>query len=423
MKKTLIVIGFILVTIGLALALYLTFFKPKPPVIEKPPEEVVVPRLPVSREDWERMTIEERERLGLPAMEWPEGVAEIIPEEPVPEEAPLVSEIALGGLTWTYPISLEATQNAELARDGQSAVYYQKESGRFYEIAPDGTKKLLTDQVFFNVEKVIWSPVKDKAILEYPDGFKTVYDFQKKKVVSLPKEWYDFSFNPSGREIVFKTDSKYPEDRWLAMAQADGTNAKVIEHMGENQDKVIVDWSPNYQVIAFARTGEPRGAFEQEILLIGRYGEDFRPLVVDGQGFESRWSPLGDKIVYSVYSDKTNYNPMLYVVEAQGDRIGYGKKNLGLATWAHKCTFNQNGETLYCAVPRDLPQGSSLVPELAENVKDDFYQVDLRTGRASFLAEGAFGAYRVEKMFLSADEKLLYFVDQDTGRLHYLRLK
>lgn len=422
MKKILIIIVFILAVIGLGLLLYLTFFKPAPKPPVKPPAVEIPPRLPVTREAWERMTIEERERLGLPLYEWPEKVPPVPPVEVVPP-APEISEIAQGGSTWVNPVSLETSEGVELAGNGINLLYYNRETGKFYEITPAGEKRLLTDQVFNNVQKIIWAPTKDKAILEFPDGYKIVYDFERKKQVTLPFNWYDFSFNPSGTQFAFKTASRYPENRWLSIANADGTGAKAIEHMGENQDKVIVSWSPNRQIIAFSRTGEPRGAWEHSILPVGRYGEKFPPIVVDGLGFEHIWSPNGEKIAYSVYVSETNYNPTLYVIGAYGDEIGRGKINTGLQTYSYKCTFNQAADTLYCAVPRNLPYGSGLVPELAEGVIDDFYKVDLRTGRASLLAEPAFGAYQVEKVFLSRDESLLYFVDKDTKMIRYIRLK
>jgi len=424
MKKVLVIVGFALVVIALGLLLYFAFFKPvpKPPPVAVPPTEIP-PRLPVSREAWEKMTIEERGRLGLPLYEWPEVVPPTPPPVEVPPAVPEISEIAQGTTTWVNPVSEEKSEAAELAPDGINAIYYNRDTGRFYKITPDGQKELLTDQVFRNVQKITWAPTKDKAILEYPDGYKVVYDFEKKKQTTLPFNWYDFSFSPSGKEFAFKLDSKYPENRWLSIANADGTGARAIEHMGENQDKVIVSWSPNRQVIAFSKTGEPRGAWENSILPIGRYGEKFPPIIVDGLGFENIWSPNGEKIAYSVYAPETNYNPTLYVIGAYGDEMGRGKINTGLQTYSYKCTFNQVGDTLYCAVPRNLPYGSGLVPELAKGIQDDFYKVDLKTGRASFLAESAFSSYEVEKVFLSADESLLYFVDKNTERIRYIRLK
>ncbi|MBS4014400.1 MAG: hypothetical protein KGZ97_11695, partial [Bacteroidetes bacterium] len=350
MKKILIIIGFLLLVIGLGFLLYLTFFKPSapgviPPIIEEP--EV---RLPVSRDDWERMTIEERDRLGLPIVAWPEDEETLIPVVPIEEIAPpveLIPEIAQGGLTQTSTLSLERTFGASLSADGQSALYYNRETGYFYKIKPDGEPERLTDQIFNNVQKINWAPTKDKAILEYPDGYKIIYDFNTKKQVTLPFNWYDLSFSPTGQEIAFKLDSKYSENRWLSIASADGTGARAIEHMGDNADKVIVDWSSNKQVIAFTRTGEPRGAWQQSVLSVGRYGEKFAPIIVDGIGFEHIWDKLGEKIAYSVYSPDSDYNPSLYVINAAGDNAGYGKINTGLQTYSSKCTFNQLGDSLY----------------------------------------------------------------------------
>ena len=427
MKKFIIIIGFLVVAGALAWLLWLVFFKPAvPPISPAPPlVEEEVPRLPVARETWEKMTYEERRELGLPLFEWPEEVPPEVtpPAPPVEVIVPEIDEVAQGGKTWINPISAEPAQAATLSVDGKNSFYYNKEEGKFYKIDSLGNKSLLTDQSFYNVEEVNWAPTKDRAILTYPDGFKIMYDFDKKKQYTLPKNWEEFSWDPAGARIAFKSTSQYPENNWLAISRPDGSEAKPIEHMGENADKVTVSWSPNNQVVAFSATGEPRGAWEQEILLIGQHEENFKSLVIEGRGFEPEWSPAGDRIAYSVYSADSNYQPRLYLVKAQGDEIGQEKINLNLATWAHKCAFDSSGANLYCAVPRELPEGSGLMPELAANTRDDFYKVDVASGQISFLAEGAMGGYNVEKMYLSADENYLYFVDAGTERLRYIKLK
>ena len=424
-KKILILFLVGIVAFGF-LIWFMFFRKPAAPVTPVTPpiteEEVVKPGLPVTKEAWETMPVEERVRLGLPLTEWPAEVTAAAPE--VPEKVvPEIDEVARGGKTWITPLTSEAAMGAELAVDGVNNIYYDKQSGHFYKIDNLGNKTLMTDQTFYNVEKVNWAPTKDRAILEYPDGFKVMYDFDNKKQYTLPKNWEDFSWDPVGSRIAFKSTSKYPENNWLAIARPDGSEAKPIEHMGENADKVTVSWSPNNQVVAFSATGQPQGEWEQEILLIGQHEENFKSLVIEGRGFEPEWSPSGDRIAYSVYSADSNYQPRLYLVKAQGDEVGQEKINLNLATWAHKCTFDSSGATLYCAVPRELPEGSGLMPELAANTRDDFYKVDVASGQVSFLAEGAMGGYNVEKMYLSADENYLYFVDAGTERLRYLKLK
>jgi len=424
-KKILTIILFSVIIVALVLVFYFIFFKkPVSPVQVVPPvvEEETKPRLPATKESWENMTISERIQQGLPALEWPsEAPEEVV--EPIQRIVSEVDEIAEGRRTWITPVSDEPVKGATLASDGSKSVYYNSTTGQFFSTDHLGNKELLTEQVFYDIEKIDWAPNKDKAIIEYPDGFKVMYDFNTKTQYTLPKNWQDFSWDPAGSQIVFKSLSKYPENNWLAIAQADGRQPKPIEHLGNNSDKVVVSWSPNNQVIAFSSTGEPRGTWEQEILLIGQHQENFKSLIVDGRGFEPKWSPQGDKIVYSVYGSDSGYKPQLYLIDTQGEQTGRNKKVLGLATWAHKCAFNKSGDTVYCAVPGELPEGAGLVSELAEGLRDDFYKIDVATGEISFLAEDAMGGYDVEDIYLSDDESYLYFIDKNTSRLRYIKLK
>jgi len=425
-KKILMIVLFVMIVIGLALLLYFIFFRkaPAPPVEIVPPEEEVVPfRLPITRADWEKMTIQQRAQQGLPTTEWPEETEGLALPAEIERIVPQIDDVAQGGRTWITPITDDPVKGATLSSDGVNNFYYDRESGHFYKVDGFGNKTLLTDQVFYNVENVNWAPTKDRAIIEYPDGFKVMYDFNQKKQYTLPKNWQEFSWDSTGSKVVFKSMSQYAENTWLAVARPDGSQAEPIEHMGDNADKVVVSWSPNNQVVAFSATGQPRGAWEQEILLIGQYQENFKSLVVDGRDFRPKWSPQGDKIVYSVYSSDSDYQPRLYLVNAQGDTVGNDKINLGLITWADKCAFDSVGDFLYCAVPEVLPEGSGLVTELADNTRDDFYKIDTSTGHVTFLAEGAMGGYNVQDIYLSADDQYLYFVDKNTERLRSIKLK
>ncbi|MCF7906748.1 hypothetical protein K9K85_00470 [Patescibacteria group bacterium] len=430
-KKILIIIAFVIVVALLAFLLYSVFFrKPVEPEIEPPvdelPEETVLPRLPVSREEWEGMTISERIQQDLPAEEWPseEGVFE---EGEIERRAQIISqeidEIAQGGRTWVSPVLTEPVQWATTGPEEGKSVYYSPRDGYFYEVDHLGNKNLLSEQAFYEVQNVNWSPNKNRAILEYPDGFKIMYDFVKEKQYTLPNNWEDFSWNPEGERIAFKALSRYPENNWLSISNADGSQARPIEHLGDNADKVTVSWSPHNQIVAFSATGAPRGAWEQELILLGQHSENFKGLIIDGRDFQPEWSPQGDRLVYSVYSAEYDFQPRLYLVNGGVDDPGGDKKSLNLTTWAHKCAFNKEGSSLYCAVPRDLPEGAGLVKELAERSRDDFYKIDTETGKVSFLAEGAMGGYNVENIYVSEDETYLYFVDKYGHRLRYIQLK
>ncbi|MFH1291804.1 MAG: hypothetical protein ABIH87_01225 [bacterium] len=257
--------------------------------------------------------------------------------------------------------------------------YHNASDGKFYSITDSGESKLLADKVFYNVSKVTWAETKDKAVIEYPDDSKIIYDFENNKQVSLPKHWEDFSFSPEGSEIVAKSLGISTENRWLITMNDDGTGLKTIEPMGNNADYVTVDWSPSRQVIAFSNTGEAIGADRTEILLVGLNKENFKALTIEGNGFESEWSPTGKKLLYSAYSARSEYKPELWISDAYGDSVNENRQMLNINTWPDKCSFGDDN-TIYCAVPRSLPEGAGMSKAIANSIYDDLYKIDLSTG-------------------------------------------
>lgn len=257
--------------------------------------------------------------------------------------------------------------------------YYNATDGKFYKILPDGSIKVLSDEVFFSAQKVTWAANQDKAVIEYPDNSKIIYDFTVKKQVTLPKHWQDFSFSADGSQVAAKSMGLSPENRWLVTVNDDGTGSRLIEPLGDNADKVTVSWSPSRQVVAFSQTGEAQGAERREVLFVGLNGENFKSAVVEGLGFQPQWSTTGKKLLYSVYSSRSDYKPELWLTDSYGDSIGNNRRALQLNTWADKCAFGDDN-TLFCAVPRDLPQGAAMARDIASGNFDDLYKIDVRTG-------------------------------------------
>lgn len=395
----LIILGIILV-IGGGFAIYFFFFRaPAPEVIPEEEIEVPITELPEAE-------------VGVP----PEEVEVVVPTE---LEA---SPVAIGGLTQVETITPAAiVSNATLSGDGQGVNYYDALSGQFSKVLPDGSIQTLTDDTFYNVDNVAWAADGNSAIIEYPDGSNIVYDFQTKKQITLPKHWEDFDFSPQGDQIVAKSMGLDPDNRWLIVSDRDGSNAQAIEPLGNNADKVQVSWSPNNQVIATSRTGQPMGINRQQILLVGKNQENFPGLTVEGWGFDYQWSPTGDRMLYDVYNMDNNYNPTLWIVDASGSNIGLNRRYLKVNTWADKCSF-ADSNTLYCAVPDYLPEGAGLQPELADDIPDTIYKIDVTTGKKSTVGKPE-DASTIKQLTISADGKYLFYVDQLTNQLNQMRLK
>jgi len=407
-KKLLIIIGFVLLVLAMAFILYYVFFKPLPPPPTPPsPVNVTPPTLPPPA--------------GLVT---PPPVA-VVPPVNVTPPAPTITPPSLSpiasptGFTTTSSLVRKPTAGVTLASNGVDLLYYEKEAGKFYRVTPDGALTLLTDQVFYNVSKVNWAPNKTKAVLEYPDGSNILYDFETKTQVTLPKQWKDFSFSPDGNKIVFKEINFDPENRWITIANPDGSGRRSIEHLGTVDQNVIIDWSPQGQIAALFYKGYD--ANRSEVFPIGLYQENFKSLIVEGRDLRIQWSPTGDRLLYSVFNTNSLNKPTLWATNALPDQFGERRINFKLNTWADKCTFADNS-TVYCAVPSYLPEGSGYYPELADNIPDLIFKLDLEKGTKTFIAE-PLGGPTISQLAVSADKKILYFVYKSTGQISKINLE
>lgn len=404
-QKPILITGFILTVLLFGYLIYILFFKPSLPTTT--PEEktgtTTTSVLP-SAQEGKGQIVDTGSESGLP-----EDQQGGLPASPV----------ARGGLTQTQTLIDQPVSGVTLAKDGQNLQYYNKADGKFYKIDKDGNATLLSDKVFYEVENVTWSSNKNEAILEYPDGSNIYYDFSTDKQVTMPSHWENFDFSPDGNNIVMKSIGQDTENRWLAIANKDGTNAKKIEQLGDYADTVYSSWSPNNQSIAMYTEGVDFD--KQEVYFVGLNQENFKSTAIEGRGFEPEWSPKGDKLLYSVYSSSSDLKPELWVVNAQGDNIGTGRKKLDVQTWADKCTFSSNSE-VYCAVPKQLEEGAGLFSSLAESTTDNLYKIDVQTGAKKLIAVPE-GDYNISSITLSGNGYYLYFTDKTSNTLHKIKLK
>jgi WD40 repeat protein len=398
-KRILLIIAFIAVAALIAFGLFYFFFRgaptpPAAPPVTAPPIGVLPPAAPAAPQ------------------------APVV-TPPVAPGLPQATSVARGGLTETNVITSAATQNATLAADGTSMQYWNKTDGKFYRITPDGLVKQMSGETFYSVQNVTWSPDKNRAVLEYPDGSKIIYNFNTQKQVTIPRFWQDFSFSPQSDKIVSKSIGVDPNNRWLVISGADGTGTKAVEPLGENADKVTVNWSPNGQMIAFSHTGDYQGFARQEVIPIGQNHENFKSFTVEGLGFTPLWSPEGDKLIYSVYNADSGYRPTLWATTASTDSFS-ARKPLGLNTWADKCAIKN--DVAYCAVPTSLDEGAGFERTIADETPDVFYKIDLTTGTKTLLAIPTADA-SATNVQVSADGQYLFYTGKLDGVLYKIRLK
>lgn len=330
------------------------------------------------------------------------------------------SKVAAGGLTQIQPVEEVPTLSPTLSPSG-SLSYYNQDDGRFYTLDQNGNPILLSNKKFLGARDVTWSPGTEKAIIEFPDDSKVIFDFETEEQVTLPNHWEDFSFANDGESFAAKTLGRDPENQWLITVNSDGSNAKLVEHLGDNADKVIVSVSPNNSVVAISDTGDAVGFDTREMILIGQNNENFKAMRVEGFNFEPLWSPTGNHMLYSAASSENSYKPTLWFVAASGDAIGQGRTNLGLETYAHKCTF-ADAVTVFCAVPDFLPDGIGLQPNFVQPGGDSIFRVDLQEGRTTLIGKPE-GDTAISSIVVSEDGRTLFMQSSVTSTLSQMRLK
>lgn len=407
LKSILLVLGFLTVVIAIAAALYVVFFRqvsqtPGVEVVEAP-SGVTVPGT------------------GLP----PAGEGAPV-SKPTPSEGggiPEAPTIAGGGVTKTEALTTGPALHVALSSDGASMNYYDRKDGHFYTINDQGEVVRLSDQTFPKVDSVSWNQDASKAVLEFPDGSNIVYDFENETQVSLPAHWQDFEFSPNADQIISKSIGIDPKSNAIIITNADGSGAKAVAALGNNADKVDLNWSPNDQVIGFSDTAGSAvsGLARKLILPIGKNQENFRGLTVEGLDFIGDWSPRGDKLVYSSVGSTNDYRPMLWVVDGSGNDLGNNRRMLGIETWADKCTFSDNS-TMYCAVPDRLDANVGLQRVLADNVSDSIYRININTGTTTRVAIPE-TPQSIETLRVSEDGSRVFFTNKSSGILQSIRLK
>jgi len=413
-KRISLIVGFIALCIGLGFLIYRVFFATR----VTPPD---APGVPITTPGTFPSVGEGQVPIGTDPSTLPPVIG-TLPTTPIDTTfPPTISPIAdrPGSIPLVSTVVDARVLGASLG-PGSNARFYNQDDGRFYVVDPSGNIRALSDTIFYSVDNVTWSPRTNEAIIEYPDGSNIHFNFDTNRQTTLPRHWESFSFSTEGSQIVAKSIGLAPENRWLIASDPQGNNIRLIEPLGDNASKVIVDWSPTRQVVALSLTGEPLGGNRQEVLLIGQNRENFKSITVEGRGLQSQWSPQGTKLLHSVYSGRTEYQPELWIVDATPDTAGNNRKPLGLNTWASKCTMTDE-RTVYCGVPETLDVGAGFAPEIANFTPDILYRVDVVTGVRTEIPTNV--RYTIDSMFVSQDGSTLYFTDKNNPGIFEIPIK
>ena len=410
-KKISLIVVFFLLIGALGFALWVLFFKPTTPVVPTPQPGTEFPGgFPTPPTG----TVTPPGEVTPPGT-LPPSTGIIVPSDVIPGQTP-ASPFSLGldgGIAIADTVVSTRSSFVQPASNGSGFVFYDNETGLFKRFTDQGQVDIMTTRSFQDVKNVAWAPKTDKAVLEFSDGSNIIYNFATNESFTLPSQFEDFSFSPVGDKIAAKDLKLNKEDRWLVVVDDKGKNKTQVEHLGENEDRVQVQWNPNNQIIA--TSAKSIDGNRAEVIFLNENQVQYTKAIIQGRDLKYQYSPNGNKMLYSVYNPNSNYLPTLWITSSDPQAIDSGRLDTGLNTWADKCDFS-NESTIYCAVPKEIGKYSGILRSNNES-DDDIYAIDTQTGRAT-LASTLLIPSEISSLKVSADGTKLYYVDEDSQEVN-----
>lgn len=414
-KKLILIILFIIISIGLAFLLYFIFFASKNEVIPigQKQQQTQGGEFPVAGSG-------SGQKIGTT-----DGISvssDIVGQDNLENQI----EASGGVIVQAREIvNKNILKVKDYSNPNQGIVYYDDINQSFYKVSDNGVINKLSDRKFYAVKNATFSSTKNQAIIEYPDNKKVLYDFDKDEFIArFPEEAIDFGFSNDGDKLSYKWIDYYENNNYLVTSNPDASNFKFIRPIVDQAKNIDNVWSPDGEIMATFR--KQYDLERQEVYFINENNKDFRSLLVDGVNFKGVWNTKGDKILYSVAEVRKNFLPMLWIANGQSDGLGYGKMSLGISTWVDKCSFSKKEDSIvYCAVPDELPRGSGLNPDIVSDVVYSIYKINMQTGNSEIVSQPIVDGDRVsiDKIYITQNDSSIFYTDSANGYLYQLGLE
>lgn len=305
----------------------------------------------------------------------------------------------------TKIIQLSNTQIIAPVINRKSGVvqYYEKGTGKTYEVRPDGTGLRVISSRLPDLMSSTWSGDAQAVISSFSttEGvqFRT-YEFTTKESVVLPKGTQSAAFSPDRSQIVFFRTGTSEDDSGVFIMSSNGKGThKIMSTRATNGD---VAW-PNDKFVSFT-VWQPAQS-KADVFIVGLDGSISHFL--DGQQeLDQLWPKSGERVLFSAKNSDNETELWIRDFKTGAFTI------LPLSTTASRCAWTTSEKALICAV--------STKP--SANSPDLFSRIDLTTGVTQKLSQDTDYGLRliVERLLLWPDETNLIIVNKADGKLYSL---
>lgn len=314
-------------------------------------------------------------------------------------------------------ISQEAVLNPVI--NGQKVRYYLADNGRAYESNFDGSglTQLSTDTLT-NLSGVLWSPNKDKAIHIFNDqGIikKYFYDFETKQSTKLSQNIGYISWAPNEDRIVYQYLGP-TEESSISISNPDGLDWTNV--FPTRMKDLIIKWPSSNKVALITK---PSGLTQGTAYTLNLANNDFQKIIEPTYGLTTLWSPQANKLLFSE-TDHQGKDLKLKIADLGQPTIN----QLDIITLPEKCVWSTDNQTVFCAVPENIPQIAILPDDYHKNLtsfSDHFWKINVNTGQKIKIFENkGEQIYDAKNLLLSPSEDYLIFINQLDDLLYSLEI-
>jgi hypothetical protein len=289
----------------------------------------------------------------------------------------------------------------------------------------------LTNTTIPKVYESLWSLSGDSLIIRYlKDDTDTIESYSAKiKLVSsttneftgsiigsfLTDNIYSTAFNPSGTKI-FSLVKNSDGGSYGFISNTDGTVKNQIFSSPASQ--WLVSWPKDSTISLLTK---PSYEYPGVLYFLNTSSGSIRKILGDMYGLAAIVNRDASFVVYSESVRGTsklrsfNVSTKIY-------------RDLQLETIADKCVWGNNGNTVYCAVPKDVPNNG--YPDAwyqgTVSLSDNIWKIDLDKGTTSMIYEiGKNESADIDAMNLriSSDDKYLIFTNKTDLSLWGLKIE
>jgi len=272
-----------------------------------------------------------------------------------------------------------------------------------------------------NLVKVLWSPSKTKAITIFQDNLENVskylYDYATNKSSPLNKYLNYISWSPDSKKIAYQYQNDFTDDNNISTSNPDGSKFTIL--LNTRMKNLVVEWPQGSDIFLMEK---PSGLAQSTLYSLNSVSKSLNGVISNVYGFSVKWSPKGEKILYSKTGSKGE-NIGIFTT----NRNGSNEKSAGISTLAEKCTWSQDTRFIYCAIPTNINSAKILPDDFYKGTfigDDRFYKINTETGEKTNILEGETlnGPYDATDLFLSPQEDYLMFINKGDGLLYSIKL-